>query len=376
MARASRRSKKASASLSGIASVADFVTAKINKEMRDGSARRLGGSSIASDVEDYISTQSPAIDLAIGRPGFPVGRISLVVGPEASGKSTLVYHLLAEVQRRGGLAVLADTESRFDRERGIRIGIRPDDLVWLDGSTLERTIQEIDIMVDLAREKLKDDLILVVWDSVAQTPTAKEVEGKFGEYQVGEHAKLVSQVMRRWARRMAKQHIAVVIVNQLREAIRFYGPPGGKTMIAEHPLGYASSVTVRVTQTKREGDKEEPTGILSKFYVSKNTVADPFRSALTRINFYDGFDKDDALLRVAERLGWVNKRGGWYRYPSDGSEDAVKFQRKGWPALLAEHPEINESFATLLPKEGPPFRTADLVGKKEPDDDDAEESEA
>lgn len=338
-----------------MAGVADALVAAVNKSM-PGSARRLGASEIASDVVDYISTQSLAIDYAIGRPGIPVGRISLVVGPEGSGKSTLVYHLIAEVQRRGGIAVLADTETRFDRERALRIGIDPDNLVWLDGATVERTIQQIDTVVKTAREQVSDELILVVWDSVASTPTEKEVEGAFGEYQVGEHAQLVSQVMRRWARRMANQRIALVIVNQLRESIKFFGRAGGKTMIAEHPLGYHSSLTIEVVQVKKEGQRDAPDSILSRFYIKKNTVAPPFRAAMTRIMFADGFAKAQAKLQVAALVGWVRKSGAWYVYPAkvEKGDEQIKFQRKDWPRVLADNPELDEAFATLLPVTGDP----------------------
>jgi recombination protein RecA len=334
--------------------LADTVVKALNKKMGKQVARRLGDGGIASEVHDYISTQSVAIDNAIGRPGIPTGRVTLIVGPEASGKSTLVYHLLAETQRRGGLAVLADAESRYDCERAVRIGIDPDQLVVLDTSNVESIIQQIDIIVDTARQEAPDDLILVAWDSVAATPTKKEVEGEFGEYHVGEHAKLLSGVMRRWANRMAQYNIAIVIVNQLRESLSFFNPqPGKKTMIAEHPLGYHASLNIEVSRVKTLSDKDkkdEPDAILSRFKMVKNTVAPPFRVAYTMIRFDNGFDRIDAKLRLAEEFGWVAKTSSWYTYPAK-AEDGVeprKFQRGDFGTVLEEHPELDAAFVEAL----------------------------
>jgi recombination protein RecA len=330
-------------------SLADIVVASVNKQMGQPVARRLGGGVLAADVRAYISTRSAVLDYAIGKPGIPTGRMTLIVGGEGAGKSTLVYELIAETQQRGGLAILADAESRYDRDRAERIGIDPEQLVILDTSNLESIIRQIDIVVDVARKEAPDDLILVVWDSVAATPTKNEIEAEFGEIRVGEHAKQISQVMRRWANRMAQNNVAIVVVNQLREALRFFDPtPGGaKTMIAEHPLGYHSSLIIEVTRVKNEGDKEAPDAILSRFIIRKNTIAPPFRRAFTVIRFDNGFDRVDAKLRLCEQLGWVTKSSSWYSYHPEGGEE-VKFQRGSFGEVLAGHPEIDDAINTTL----------------------------
>jgi len=343
---------KQSPTVSDSGSLADIVVRAVNKKTGQKSARRLRDGGVASEVHDYISTRSVAIDYAIGKPGIPTGRITLVVGPEASGKSTLVYELLAETQRRGGLAILADAESRYDCERAERIGIDPDQLVVLDTANVESIIQQIDVVVDTARKEAPDDLILVAWDSVAATPTKKEIEGEFGEYHVGEHAKLLSGVMRRWANRMAENNISILIVNQLREALSFFNPqPGKKTMIGEHPLGYHSSLTIEVSRVKTLADdaakKDEPDAILSRFKIVKNTIAPPFRVAYTIIRFDNGFDRADAKLRLCEQLGWVSKSTSWYSYQPDAGEP-VKFQRGDFGRILEGHPEIDDSINEVL----------------------------
>lgn len=302
---------------------------------------RLADSELDSDVVDYVSTQAANLNLAIGRPGIPVGRLTTIIGAEASSKSTLADHILAETQRRGGIGVLIDAERTYARDRAERMGIDHSRLVYTEGTTVEGTFELLNGMVDDVREDNPGKLVTVVWDTISGSPTEAELKG---EYRPGEHAKSVSKWMRVIHPKVAKHRLTLVIVNQLRERFdfggsAFLGRSHRKTMIAEKALRYWSSVILDCSQTGRIGEAQQPTGIMAKIYVDKNKVAPPFRTALVPVDFLHGIDRVACKLEAAKTAGIVEVRGAWTYYGQD------KFQAKNWGRFLGEHPDLEEKLA-------------------------------
>jgi len=283
----------------------------------------------------YVSTQVPTLDLAIGKPGIPSGRVTLLYGSEGHGKSTLAYHVLAEAQRVGGLGVLIDTEYAFDLERADRIGIRGSSLLLLHPSTVEETFVAVEKLVKEIRGKYEDLPLVVVWDSLAATPSKVEMDKKdhFYDLQPGQQAKVLSSSLRKLIRLIATQDVVLVLVNQIRENVgNFYGPkelmPGGRA------IKFYASLIIRV---KREGFVEDDgvrTGISCVAEVEKNKLAPPFREARFIINFQNGVDRMANLLDLVVGLGLAQKSGGWYSLQGDlASLYDRKFREAEWAGI-------------------------------------------
>ena len=308
------------------------------REKDDSFDVRLADNELDSDIRGYVSTQAANLNLAIGRPGIPEGRLTTIIGKEAGGKSSLLLHLIAEVQHLGGIGVLIDAERTHSRERAERIGVDHRTLVYTEGTTVEGTFKFVDAMVDDVREKNPGKLVLIGWDTVSGSPTEGELKG---EYHPGGHAKAVSTWMRTIHPKVAKHRLTLVIVNQLRSRIDFGGGfmgrgRGTETMIAEKALRYWSSLIVHCRQVQMIPSQQEPTGIMSSVYVDKSKVARPFRNALVPIDFNYGIDQMACKLDAAKTAGLVETKGAWMYY-GDG-----KFQTKGWEKFLGEHPDLEE----------------------------------
>lgn len=285
-----------------------------------------GGMSTADVKEpqatEFISTQNLLLDLSLNMPGIPVGRITVVRGWESSGKTTLVTHLIAEVQRLDGIAVLLDSEYAFDSLRAETIGVDTTKLLLDQPETIEECIDEIEKTIEAIREEYPDKLVIIIWDSVAATAPAAEIEGDFSDGKaIGAHAKLISHAMRRIRGKLAKQRIALVIINQNREDLSI-GPFGGSSvgsrMIAEKPLGFHASLIIDMAKStelrKDKADKNsEPLGIMARTKVIKNKCSNPFGRALIKCTFDHGFDQPHALFQIGLKIGMIDKSGAWYR---------------------------------------------------------------
>lgn len=290
----------------------------------------------------YISTQTPTLDLAIGKPGIPSGRVTLLYGGEGHGKSTVAYHLLAEAQRIGGVAVLLDTEYAFDLERAKRIGIRPDDLILIHPPTVEESFVVVERVVREVRAVDPHVPLVVVWDSLAATPAKTEIDKKdyFYDLQPGQQARVLSSSLRKMIRLLATTHVVFVLVNQVRENVGvFYGPkeimPGGRA------IKFYASLIIRV---RREGFVEEDgrrVGIYCVAEVEKNKLAPPFRTANFIITFDRGIDRVANLLEAAILCGLVTKNGGWLAGVGDlaSLNGGKRFREKDWEGLLTAEVE-------------------------------------
>lgn len=302
-------------------------------------AVKTGNEVIDSDVSEYISTQCPALNVAIGRPGIPVGRLTTLIGLEASGKSTLALHILIETQKIGGIAVLFDAEKRYDKERGARMGIDNSRLITPNGETLEDMLEQMHALIDAVREETPDRVLTIVLDSVAGSAVRADLDPENNSKIT--HAPVLSAALRPLHAKISKQRVALVFVNQLRHNIVF-GPSYGKPdliMVGEKSLTYWSSLKIMTTQAGRLGDdKQNPYGIMVRAECLKNTVAPPFRQAIFNVNFQTGVDWMNSALDVAVSVGLVVQTSAWYKYGDEGKS----FQRKDWPELLAEKPELME----------------------------------
>lgn len=294
---------------------------------------RIGDVELDSEVRDYVSTQCPILDIAIGRTGIPVGRLTTIIGLEAAGKSTLGLHLLAETQRREGIAVLADTEKRYWKERAARLGVDQELLVRLSTNTVEETFDAIRQVIEVARKKMPERLICVVWDSIAGTLAKAELEADYGDIVTAPYGKTVGPGLRKLNPLIAKNRVAVVFINQLREVLDFTGFGRPKLrMVAEKPLTYWSSLKINLNRIKRVGDPKAPTGITVEAQIVKSNIAPTEgHRCVFDIDYLTGIDRAGAALDVAVRFKLVEvKAGGWYAY------NGHKFQRGGFAQLYEE----------------------------------------
>lgn len=306
----------------------ELAISQIEKRFGKGSIMKLGESTAMSPVE-AIPSGSLSLDLALGVGGIPRGRITEIFGPEASGKTTLGLHAIAEAQKLGGTAAYIDVEHALDPSYAKRLGVNVDDMLISQPDTGE---QALEITEALVRSAAVD---IIVIDSVAALVPQAELEGQIGDAHVALQARLMSQALRKLAAAIGKTGTAVVFINQLREkvGIIFGNPevtPGGRA------LKFYSSVRIdlRRMDTIKQGD--EAVGNHVKARVVKNKVAPPFRSAEFDIMFDHGISREGNLIDLSAELGLVSKSGAFFSYGDvrlgQGRENAKQF--------LRQHPEI------------------------------------
>lgn len=306
----------------------ELAISQIEKRFGKGSIMKLGESAAMTPME-AIPSGSLSLDLALGVGGIPRGRITEIFGPEASGKTTLGLHAIAEAQKLGGTAAYIDVEHALDPSYAKRLGVNVDDMLISQPDTGE---QALEITEALVRSAAVD---IIVIDSVAALVPQAEIEGQIGDAHVALQARLMSQALRKLAAAIGKTGTAVVFINQLREkvGIIFGNPevtPGGRA------LKFYSSVRIdlRRMDTIKQGD--EAVGNHVKARVVKNKVAPPFRSAEFDIMFDHGISREGNLIDLGAELGLVSKSGAFFSYGDvrlgQGRENVKQF--------LRQHPEI------------------------------------
>jgi recombination protein RecA len=292
----------------------------LRKRFGDGAIMRLGESTGLN--VDVIPTGSIALDIALGVGGVPRGRITEVYGPEASGKTTLAQHIIAEAQRRGGIAAFIDVEHALDPAYARRCGVNIDDLYISQPDTGE---QALEIAEALVRSGAVD---VVVIDSVAALVPRAEIEGDMGDAHMGLQARLMSQALRKLAGAIKRSNTAVVFTNQLRMKIGvLFGNP--ETTPGGNALKFYASVRLDMRRLQAIKQGGNVIGNHVRVSVKKNKVAPPFRVAEFDILFDRGISKEGDLLDVATQLGIVDKRGAFYSYGDlrlgQGRENARAF---------------------------------------------------
>ena len=300
----------------------------IEKQYGKGSVMKLGESGANMQVET-VPTGSLSLDIALGVGGVPKGRIIEIYGPESSGKTTVALHMVAEVQKRGGIAGFIDAEHALDPVYAKNIGVDIDNLYISQPDNGEQALEITETMV---RSGAVD---IVIVDSVAALVPKAEIDGDMGDSHVGLQARLMSQALRKLTAVISKSNCVVIFINQLREKVGvMFGNPETKT--CGRALKFYSSIRldVRRVETLKQGG--EMVGNHTRIKVVKNKVAPPFKQAEFDIMFGTGISKEGDILDLAADCGIVNKSGAWYAYNGDkigqGRENAKLF--------LKEHTDI------------------------------------
>jgi recombination protein RecA len=308
----------------------EAAVTQIERQFGKGSIMRLGTESLGVAVP-IISTGSIALDYALGVGGVPRGRVVEIFGPEASGKTTLALHIIAEAQKKGGVAAFIDAEHALDASYSQALGVDIDDLLLSQPDTGEQALEITDTLV---RSGAVD---LIVIDSVAALVPKAEIEGEMGEPQMGLQARLMSQALRKLTGSISKSKTCVVFINQTRMKIGvIFGNP--ETTTGGMALKFYSSVRldIRRISTIKEGDNV--TGSRNKVKVVKNKVAPPFKDAEFDIIYGKGINKEGELLDLGAQLKVVEKSGTWFSYKDErigqGRENARQF--------LLDNPDIAE----------------------------------
>jgi recombination protein RecA len=314
----------------------ELAIEQIEKHYGKGSIMKLGEAP-ARVAGDAIPTGALALDLALGIGGIPRGRVTEIFGSEASGKTTLAQHIIAETQKTGGIAAYIDAEHAFDPTYAANCGVNLRDLLISQPDTGE---QALEITETLVRSGAVD---LIVVDSVAALAPRAEIEGEMGDAHVGLQARLMSQALRKLSASISKSKTAVVFINQLREkvGIVFGNPevtPGGRA------LKFYSSVRIDLRRGESIKQGTEIVGARVRARVVKNKVAPPFRSAEFDIMFNHGISKEGNLVDLGVKTGAIKKAGAFFTY----SDTKLGQGRENAKDYLRQHPELASQLESTL----------------------------
>ena len=308
----------------------ETVLGKIEKTYGKGAVMNMSARP-TTDV-NVIPTGSINLDHALGVGGYPRGRSIEIYGPEASGKTTLAIHAIAEVQKQGGKAIIIDAEHAFDPTYAEALGVDMDSLYISQPDNGE---QALDIAEQVIRSGAVD---LVIIDSVAALVPKQEIEGDMGETKVGLQARLMSQALRKITGAISKSNTACIFINQLREKIggNSYGP--SETTTGGNALKFYASVRLDIRRIGQLKDGDEVIGNNTRVKVVKNKVAPPFRSAVFEILYGQGISRLGEIIDIGESEDFITKSGSWYSY---GATKLGQGKEKS-KQTLADNPELLE----------------------------------
>ena len=306
----------------------DAAIAKLEKDFGKGTVMKLGDPAAQVHVET-VPTGSLSLDLALGMGGVPKGRIIEIYGPESSGKTTVALHMIAEVQKRGGIAGFVDAEHALDPVYAKNIGVDIDELYISQPDSGDQALEITETMV---RSGAID---IIVVDSVAALVPRQEIEGDMGDSHVGLQARLMSQALRKLTPVISKSNCVVIFINQLREKVGvMFGNP--ETTTGGRALKFYASIRmdVRRVETLKQGG--EMVGNHVRVKIVKNKIAPPFKEAEFDIMFGKGISREGDIIDLAANISVVNKSGAWYSY----NGEKIGQGRENAKTYLAEHPEI------------------------------------
>ena len=319
----------------------DLAITQIERQFGKGSIMRLGGGEQIPDIA-VIPTGSLSLDLALGVGGVPRGRVVEIFGPEAGGKTTLALHIIAEAQKRNGLAAFIDAEHALDVAYARRIGVNTDDLLISQPDTGE---QALEIAETLVRSGALDVLVV---DSVAALVPKAELEGDMGDAQMGLQARLMSQALRKLTGSISKSKTTVIFINQIRMKIGvFFGSP--ETTTGGNALKFYSSMRLDIRKMGSIKMGQDIIGFRTKVKVVKNKVAPPFRETEFDIIFGEGISREGDILDLAVENGIVEKSGAWYSYKGDrlgqGRDNSRIFLKENADTLKQIEEEVRENIS-------------------------------
>ncbi len=321
---------------------------QIEKQFGKGTVMRLGDATASWDVET-VSTGSLGLDIALGVGGLPRGRVVEIFGPEASGKTTLMLQVIAEIQKAGGTAAFVDAEHALDPQYAEKLGVKVDDLLVSQPDTGEQALEITDMLV---RSGAVD---IVVIDSVAALTPKAEIEGEMGEMQVGLQARLMSQALRKLTGNIKRSNTMVAFINQIRMKIGvMFGNP--ETTTGGNALKFYASVRLDIRRIGAIKNGEEVVGNMTRVKVVKNKVAPPFREAEFEIMYGSGISREGEIIELGVLNGLIEKSGSWYAHKGErigqGKDNARVF--------LQQHPEVAREIEMQLREKLLPNKRGDL----------------
>lgn len=308
----------------------DAAIAKLEKDFGKGTVMRLGESGAHVAVET-VPTGCLSLDLALGLGGVPKGRVIEIYGPESSGKTTVALHMIAEVQKRGGIAGFIDAEHALDPVYAKNIGVDIDELYISQPDSGDQALEIAETMV---RSGAID---IIVIDSVAALVPKQEIEGDMGDSHVGLQARLMSQALRKLTPVISKSNCVVIFINQLREKVGvMFGNP--ETTTGGRALKFYASVRMDVRRIETLKQSGEMVGNRTRIKIVKNKIAPPFKEAEFDIMFGKGISRAGDILDLAANIDLVKKSGAWYAYEGE----KIGQGRENAKSYLEAHPEIME----------------------------------
>ena len=329
---------KTSQEQAGRSQAALEAISQIKQRFGEGSIMRLGEAKTMK--VDAVTTGCLSLDIALGVGGVPRGRIIEIYGPESSGKTTLAQHIVAEVQKAGGLAAYVDAEHALDPEYAQKIGVNINDLFISQPDTGE---QALEIVETLVRSNAVD---VIVIDSVAALTPKAEIEGEMGEQHMGRQARLMSQALRKLAGIVNKSHTIVIFINQIRMKIGvMFGNP--ETTSGGNALKFYASIRLEIRRSAQIKQGEEIIGNRTKVKIVKNKVAPPFRSCEFDIMYNEGISLSGDLLDVGVELGVIKKSGNSYTF----GQEKLGVGRDRSRFFLKENPKLMKEIRTAIEKQ-------------------------
>ncbi|MBE8723126.1 recombinase RecA [Sphingobacterium pedocola] len=308
---------------------------KLDKTYGKGAIMKLGDSAV--EPIESISTGSLGLDIALGIGGVPKGRVIEIYGPESSGKTTLATHIVAEAQKKGGIAAIIDAEHAFDKYYAQKLGVDIENLLISQPDNGE---QGLEIADNLIRSGAID---VIVIDSVAALVPKGEIEGEMGDSKMGLQARLMSQALRKLTGTISKTNCCCIFINQLREKIGvMFGNP--ETTTGGNALKFYASVRLDIRRTSQIKDADEVSGNRVKVKIVKNKVAPPFRIAEFDIMFGEGISKVGEIIDLGVEYGIVKKSGSWFSYGDTKlgqGRDSVK-------SLLLDNPDLSDEIEAKI----------------------------
>ncbi len=323
----------------------DMAVSQIERQFGKGAIMKLGSGGIIPDVR-VIPSGSLGLDICLGVGGLPQGRVTEIFGPESSGKTTLCLHVIAEAQKRGGIAAFVDAEHALDIGYAKKLGVKTDELLISQPDTGEQALEITEILV---RSGAMD---VVVIDSVAALVPRAEIEGDMGDSHMGLQARLMSQALRKLTAAIARSSTAVIFTNQIRQKIGImFGNP--ETTTGGNALKFYASVRLDIRRIGQIKDGENIVGSRTRVKVVKNKLSPPFQQAEFDIMYDEGISSSGEVLDMGVDYGIIDKSGSWYSYGEErigqGRENAKQFIRENTDTM-------NEIKSKILDKKGIPPR--------------------